>query len=198
MIYCILDTETTGLIHQGGEIVELAIIICSLSDGKYHVVSRHSWIINEPGRRVPEKIQEINKITDKIIEKRGISEERAFNLFSILTKSCDLFVGFNSTEFDNILINKTLKKLNLPLIKKENVFDVMKHYISMIKGTKKDRYKSWGSFHSDIKRSPKIPSNLIVVADAYGIKIDEKELHSAAYDCEVTNHIFIRNNPFNF
>lgn len=125
--YVILDLETTGLDVDKDRIIEIGAI--RVSEDK--IANSYQCFIKQSGN-IPENIVKLTGITDEVIKKEGIDEEKAIrNLMEFIGK--DNVIGYNIKfdlsfirracerhKVDNV-IRKTMDVLSLARKKLENV-----------------------------------------------------------------------------
>lgn len=194
--FVVYDSETNGLLHEGGQLVEIAAVRYWLKDGSIKELARFQAYINEPGRRVRGIAFDVNRITDEVLESKGISQDQAITEFWEFGVGCKLWVSFNGLGFDNKLINPALDRVDLGPIKTADCFDVMKDYLARQQSLKKPRFSSYGMFHGIVPRK-NIKCNLAHVAQVYNVPIPKGgREHTAMTDALVTAGIFAKTNPF--
>jgi len=194
--FIVYDSETTGLLHEGGKLVELGAVRYWLKDGEIKELARFQCYINEPGRRVHGHAFKVNGITAEVLESEGISEAEAVTALWEFGEGCVLWVSYNGLAFDNKLINPALSRVGLGPIKAADCFDVMKQYLAKAQKLRKPRFASYGMFHGIVPRK-RIKCSLSHVAALHGVKVPEGgREHSALTDALVTAGVFAKISPF--
>lgn len=118
------DLETTGLSRKTDRILSFSAIKTKYGKDKmFHETDRMNLFIN-PGFHIPEKITEINHISDETV-KNAPKEEEAFP--AILDFIGDLPIGgYNSDTFDVPFLNNALNRVLGVSLTNKAYFDVMK------------------------------------------------------------------------
>lgn len=120
---CIIcfDIETTGLSAQTDRILSFSAI---KTNNKYEEIDRINIFIN-PEMHIPEKITEINHISDETV-KDAPKEAEAFKIISEFFGESPVVMGYNSVSFDERFINAMyIRQSNKPFSPKYHL-DVFK------------------------------------------------------------------------
>lgn len=112
-MFCVFDTETTGLSYTTDKITEIAA--CKVKDGK--IIDTFNTFVN-PERKIPENVQQLTRITDDIVKDAPTIKE-ALPKFLEFSKDC-VFVAHNS-KFDMSFINAAAKSMDIQI--KNKVID---------------------------------------------------------------------------
>lgn len=86
--YCVIDTETTGLVMGRDRIIEIAII--KIKDGE--PAARYSTLVN-PGRRISQGASEVNGLTEEDLADAPSFDEIADEVSKLLGE--DTIIGHN-------------------------------------------------------------------------------------------------------
>lgn len=103
----IYDTETTGLKKDSDRILQFSAIRYDLKTWKQLDVL--DIYIKCPYSVDGLKATEVNKITDELLDEKGIPEAEAFQKINNLIKEDDLIGGYNSDNFDNAFMTAFYK-----------------------------------------------------------------------------------------
>ena len=126
----VLDTETTGISCKRDEIIELAALRASITDGGYTVEETMDEFIRlSPGCSIPPQIIQLTGITPEMIREDGISKQEAAEAFaSMLSHGRTLIVAYNA-QFDLCFLYFFLQKLGLAdCLKGVKMLDAMTVY----------------------------------------------------------------------
>lgn len=106
-----LDTETTGLDPETNQIIELAAIrVEPTGSGGLKISQRMDTFIRLPeGEKIPEKIVELTGITDELLEREGISLERAAGQFFNMVKDGPVLIAAYNAQFDLLFIRELMR-----------------------------------------------------------------------------------------
>lgn len=105
--FVVADLETTGLSASANEIIEFAAIV---SDCKGNVIDEFSMLV-KPKEQIPEFIVGLTGITQKDVDKNGMTLKDALNKFIKFVKNYPVF--FHNAHFDIGFINAACKKYSL-------------------------------------------------------------------------------------
>ncbi|MGP1454999.1 MAG: 3'-5' exonuclease [Treponema sp.] len=107
-VFTAFDTETTGLDHQTGRVVEIGAVQFDMRG----IIARYNVLIN-PQMAMPEDAQKVNGITDEMLSDKPIfiQVEPDFSCFI----QGSVLVAHNAP-FDVHYINTELQRIGLPLL----------------------------------------------------------------------------------
>ncbi len=105
--FVVADLETTGLNANTNEIIEFAAVV---SDCKGKIIEEFSMLV-KPEEQVPELITGLTGITQKDVDKNGVTLKVALNKFLEFIKNYPIF--FHNANFDIGFINAACKKHTL-------------------------------------------------------------------------------------
>ena len=71
----VLDTETTGINCRSDEIIELAVLKLTQSDGAVMREEMDEFIRLSPGRRLPAVITNLTGITEQMLDDDGLEKQ---------------------------------------------------------------------------------------------------------------------------
>ena len=118
------DLETTGLSRKMDRILSFSAIKATYGDDKmFHEMERLNLFIN-PGFHIPEKITEINHISDETV-KDAPREEEAFPIIREFIGNLPLG-GYNSDTFDVPFLNNAFERVLGISLTNPAYFDIMK------------------------------------------------------------------------
>ena len=106
-IAIIVDLETTGLNSGYNEIIEFAAVIAK-SDGT--IIKEFSTLV-KPEEQIPSEITKITGITQKEVDKLGISINEGLSQFLDFIEDYPVF--FHNAPFDVGFINAACNQMNL-------------------------------------------------------------------------------------
>lgn len=165
------DFETTGLNPSNCEVIQIGAL--AISNG--NKIAQFQTLIKSIDK-IPEKVVEITKITDKKIE-YAPNLETGWKLFFdwILNFNPIVMIGHNSNKFDKLFLDRALTRFPHPL----------SEYIAS--------YKHLDTL--EISRNPQFEINppnykLISLIDYFGISCNNDNLHGALYDSLMTFKVF--------
>lgn len=122
------DLETTGRSHKKDRILQFAAIRYDMKNEQ--VVDRLNIFIKCPFS-VPEKITEINHITDDLLEREGLDEEVAIEEIRNFIKESDIIAGYNNNTFDDNFMKRLYDEYGYEFKIKESI-DVYKYAKSIV------------------------------------------------------------------
>jgi len=160
--YVVFDLETTGF-NAGGEdsIIEIgAVKICN-----GEIIDRYDKLIN-PGKKLPAKIIELTKITDKMLENCPNEEDVVKDFMQFIE---NLPMVAHNAKFDMSFLKMAYKKYNLGEFN-NTVIDTLE--LSRVMNPSLARH----SLSALVKR--------------YDVLFDEEGHHRADYDSEATGYVF--------
>ena len=107
----LLDTETSGLDAETDQIIELAAIrIERTGTGALKIAKRMDTFIRLPeGEQLPEKIVNLTGITDELLQREGVSEEKAAAQFYDMVKDGRVLIAAYNAQFDLLFIRELLR-----------------------------------------------------------------------------------------
>lgn len=120
----VFDVETTGLNKNTDRILSFSAIKVVLKDGIHQIDEKLDLFIN-PGFPIPEKVTEINGITNERVKNEKKEEEAIYTIHKFLGEK-PFVAGYNSISFDEKFMDAMyLRTLGIPF---EPLFhiDVMK------------------------------------------------------------------------
>ncbi|WP_350343188.1 type I-E CRISPR-associated endoribonuclease Cas2e [Proteinivorax tanatarense] len=115
--YVVIDIETDGLNYKENQIIEIGAV-----KAEGDKISHFQRLI-EYEKNIPAEITKLTGITQKLLEKEGISMERGLKEFIDFIEDFDL-VGFE-VDFDLRFLNRTLSESNMQILTNK-VFDLNK------------------------------------------------------------------------
>ena len=158
--YVVIDVETTGLIPENNDVIELGAI--RIQNGQ--VIDEYTSLL-VPSMDVPDSVQKLTGISMRMLEENGVEPKRAFEDFCAFIGS-DLLVSHN-IPFDLSFLNMLCKRYDMPLLENdtEDTFRIAKKALYSL-----GRYR------------------LGDVAEHLGIEIIQQ--HRALADCHVTFEVY--------
>lgn len=117
------DLETTGRSYKKDRILQFAAIRYDMKNGM--ALDRINLFIKCPFC-IPEKITEINHITDELLEKEGLDEEVAIEEIRNFIHESDVIAGYNNNAFDDNFMNQLYEEYGYEFKVKESI-DVYKY-----------------------------------------------------------------------
>ena len=198
--YMCWDLETGGFSSKYERIIEIGAAI--VNNGV--IVSRRSWILNQPDYEIPVQASNVHGITTEIMKKEGMDPKQAllefFSLYESLNDVGHVILTHNGIQFvipflEGELVYQGLQEQlgHFVTVMKETAIDSMVLY----KGRSLDmvqRYnESFTMFAKRVNgmRVKGLKSNITYCLAKEGIEIDG-ELHRALIDVEVTHMIYQR------
>ena len=172
----ILDTETSGLDPNKDRIIEVGCVelINDIPSGKVF----HQYY--SPGNiQISEQAENIHGLSNSFLKDYVVFDERIDELLDFIDNSV---LVIHNAQFDISMINSSLKRLKLNLIKE-------KDYICTLTMAR--------------KKFPGSKVNLNALCRKYGISIEHREKHDAITDCFLLAQVYIeliggKQNKFNF
>lgn len=158
--YVVFDIETTGLSPIRDKITEIGAV--KIVDGI--ITERFSQLIN-PQMLIPEKVQELTRITNALVENEPTIEEVAPKFYDFIKDS--VLVAHNA-KFDTAFIRRVFKENDLDFI--NPILDTLSFARATVKDTKK--------------------FNLATLCKKFGVSL--VGAHRAVNDAEATAHLFIK------
>lgn len=160
------DLETTGFSAKNDKIIEIFLI---KEDENFNIIDTLHLYFN-PEIKLPFRIIEITKITDRMLWDKNLFREKAQEIIDFIG-DCTL-VGHNIDKFDLPFLNTQFY---------QNGFKVLnnKTLDTMIMARKKDGVSSLAKGYK-----------LIDLADKNNLNFNQSKLHGAKYDTEITRKIF--------
>lgn len=123
----LIDLETTGLDYKKAKIIEFGALKISYKDKEY-VIDKEIDEFVSIDFLLSEKIISLTNITDEMLDKNGISEEKLFTILEEYIKDDTLIVAYN-LQFDISFLNEFMRKFKGPnFIYKNSLMDVMSMY----------------------------------------------------------------------
>lgn len=107
----LLDTETSGLDPAKAQIIELAAIrVERTQTGALRIAQKMDTFIKLPeGEQLPEKIVELTHITDEILQREGVSPEKAAGQLYAMLKDGPTVIAAYNAQFDLLFIRELLR-----------------------------------------------------------------------------------------
>lgn len=165
MIEVILDTETTGLSIDKDRVVEIACI-----ELYNHLPTKNIFhkYINPDNTKVTPGAFETHGYSDKFLSTKPKFREIAHEFLTFIK---DKKLVIHNADFDIGILNNELKRLNLPLIKKEQVIDSL--------NLAREKFPGSSS------------NNLNALCKKFKIDFSEREKHGALLDCQLLAKVYI-------
>lgn len=165
MIEVILDTETTGLSIDKDRVVEIACI-----ELFNHLPTKNIFhkYVNPDNTKVTPGAFETHGYSDKFLSTKPKFREIAYEFLTFIK---DKKLVIHNADFDIGILNNELKRLNLPLIKKEHVIDSL--------NLAREKFPGSSS------------NNLNALCKKFKIDFSEREKHSALLDCQLLAKVYI-------
>lgn len=178
----IYDVETTGLDHSKHGIHQLSYLIVINDEVK---VEANLLIKPNPGIVVEDEALAIGNVTREMLQSYKPASENYHLLLQELSKYVDKYnkkdkfhlVGYNNASFDNQFLRAFFQQNNDKYFGSwfwADTIDVM----------------CLASNSLSFVRSEMVNFKLVTVAKAFGIHVDEEQLHYASYDLYLTKAIF--------
>jgi DNA polymerase III alpha subunit (gram-positive type) len=117
------DLETTGRSYKKDRILQFAATRYDMKNEK--CLDKINLFIKCPFS-VPEKITEINHITDELLEKEGMDEEVAIEEIRNFIHESDVIAGYNNNTFDDNFMKRLYEEYGYDFKVKESI-DVYKY-----------------------------------------------------------------------
>lgn len=172
----VLDVETTGFSVDTCFLTEIGAV--KIKNGT--VIERFDKFIKLPeGEKVPDIITKLTGITDEMCED-GVKLKVALIGLNHFCKNAHFLVAQNSI-FDLGWLLKTALKIDYV----NNIGNLLKPmYCTKKIFTSRDKSED----SEELQKTKK--SNLGLLCDYYGIKVDTQKQHRADYDAEITGEVF--------
>lgn len=90
----VFDFETTGLDSGSDEIIEIGAVKLQNINDEFVIVDELSLLVI-PSAPISSKITEITGITNELLLRNGVTQEEAFNDFSLMISSDTLLIAYN-------------------------------------------------------------------------------------------------------
>lgn len=159
--YIVFDIETTGLLAKKNKITEFGAV--KIKNGK--IIDRFSEFVN-PTVPIPQKIQELTKITDDMVKNAPVIEEVLPRFIEFCGDDHPVLVAQNA-DFDIAFVGHNCDELNIPFeYTYLDTLEIAKRLLPNLKNFK-----------------------LNTLADALDIRLVQH--HRAVYDAETTAEIMI-------
>lgn len=158
--YVVVDVETTGLDYERDRIIEVGLL--KIRDDE---VSDQFQCFVQCGRRIPEAITELTRISEEQLEREGITEEAAFEKIQEFVGS-ELVIGYN-LQFDLNFIWKMGERVGKEIV---------------IKKTR--------DVQQLVRRQVDDLDNLRLETVAAYFSLDASKAHRALEDCVLTYKIY--------
>ena len=161
----ILDTETTGLSIDKDRVVEIACI--ELQD---HLPTKNIFhkYINPENVKITVGAFETHGYTDHFLSNKPKFKEIVKEFLDFIK---DKKLIIHNSDFDVGILNYELKRLNLPLIKKDQVIDTLKIAREKFPGSSSN--------------------SLNALCKKFKIDTSEREKHTALLDCQLLAKVYI-------
>lgn len=165
LTYVVFDTETTGLLpEQGDEIVQIAAV--RIVNGKRVKNEVFDMLVN-PGRPIPASASAIHGVTDAMV-KDAVSVQEAVRQFHRFAEGAVLVA--HNAPFDMEFLTRREKEVGLRFV--NPILDTV-----LVSATAFGRAET---------------HTLDALADRLGVRIDEKDRHTALGDAVATADVFIK------
>ena len=162
----IMDTETSSLSPDNGEILELGAVVLTRPEGEERFTEQEDIsVLIKNDNPIPWNITQINHIDDKMCEKDGISKKEFYELLTTMFGHKDTLIIAYNTPFDMKFIKAFMKKMNNEYVINNDTLDLLE--------IAKDRTHTF--------RGNKLCDMLV----RYEIT-DEENSHRALDDCKAT------------
>ena len=125
----LFDTETTGLNYQRDEIIEFAAVVVELQDGQAVVTEEYDQLISlSAGGVVPQKIEELTGITNRMLREQGIPKTRVCCDITRMFRGNTLLLAYNA-HFDlSFLFYLLLRDGDPTILKGKDKLDLLTVY----------------------------------------------------------------------
>lgn len=107
MIYCSLDTETTGLDVVNDRVIEFGGILYSTSQ---HKCLDNIGVLVKADVPITQEITKITGIHQAAVDRFGYTPETVFELIIEMLDSCDAVLGYNVRRFDKKVLDNWAKR----------------------------------------------------------------------------------------
>lgn len=109
----IMDTETSGLSPDNGEILELGAVVLTRPEGEERFTEQEDIsVLIKNKNHIPWNITQINHIDDKMCEEEGISKEEFYDLLIEIFGDKDTLIIAYNTPFDMKFVKAFIKEMN--------------------------------------------------------------------------------------
>jgi DNA polymerase III alpha subunit (gram-positive type) len=185
--YVVYDFETTGLDPQTSEVIQLSAL--KITRGEPQRFNAFVKI----GNPLPEKIVELTKITNELLEKEGVSKYDAWSEFRGFI-SGNVLVGHNVICFDRLFLEKAFTDYGFIIPHKAFYIDTAMIYKALKLGEAPKYYEDHFRFCQRVGeiRAAGIKFNLVQCCKDLGIDISQFTAHRSDSDIEMTNLIYRR------
>lgn len=113
MILLGVDLETTGLDIAEAEITEIGMV--TFDTDSQQVVRIYSTLVKPLGL-IPEDVQAMTGISQRVVERFGVPWEVALSTWNEMASESDYLVGHNIREFDAKILGRLGGKVDKPMI----------------------------------------------------------------------------------
>lgn len=193
-VFCLFDTETTGLDTSTCEVIEMA---CKLVDEKRDSTVSKSWLIKPESwganPHLPEKITEITGITDAMVEADGMDERAAWQEFFSMRNNLPL-VGHNIARYDLPIVYRYADKHGIPFMDSMELWVDTAALYKFSKMRNYPRPDARGHMHwaTGVLNHvvPGLKYNLSLACEELGIDVSDLTAHRAAGDVEMCHRLF--------
>jgi DNA polymerase III epsilon subunit-like protein len=185
--YIVFDTETTGLFPEQDKIIELGAI--KVIEGQ--VIARFNCLVNH-GVEISAKTIELTTITKELVEKEGISPEKAISNFLEFIGSNLTIVGHNIVRFDIPFVNAWSPGFKAMV--DERVIDTAALYKAKKLGVNPPEDGGHHDWALDLlnQKNYGVKYSVSVCCEELGIDKAGMNQHRAMGDVELTNEIYKR------
>lgn len=188
--YIIFDTETEGLNLVHSKPWQVAWIVAQGDN----ILEKHDVYIKWDDLRVSEGAAKITGFSTQLYERRAVNAKDVFEKFSkYLYDPQYKLIGQNVLGFDVYMINIWRKLIGLKSDYSfiDRIIDTRCLAMAIAKQipVKKDDLISW-QYRLLNHKDKKVKASQLALLKKYSIDFDEKKLHDALYDVEMTYKIF--------
>ena len=188
--YIIFDTETEGLNLVHSKPWQVAWIVAQGDN----IIEKHDIYIKWDNLRVSEGAAKITGFSTQLYERRAVNAKDVFEKFSkYLYDPQYKLIGQNVLGFDVYMINIWRKLIGLKSDYSfiDRIIDTRCLAMAIAKQipVKKDDLISW-QYRLLNHKDKKVKASQLALLKKYSIDFDEKKLHDALYDVEMTYKIF--------
>ena len=188
--YIIFDTETEGLNLVHSKPWQVAWIVAQGDN----ILEKHDIYIKWDDLRVSEGAAKITGFSTQLYERRAVNAKDVFEKFSkYLYDPQYKLIGQNVLGFDVYMINIWRKLIGLKSDYSfiDRIIDTRCLAMAIAKQipVKKDDLISW-QYRLLNHKDKKVKASQLALLKKYSIDFDEKKLHDALYDVEMTYKIF--------
>lgn len=108
-----MDTETSGLSPDNGEILELGAVVLTRPEGEERFTEQEDIsVLIKNDNPIPWNITQINHIDDDMCEKDGISKKEFYDLLTTIFGHKDTLIVAYNTPFDMKFVKAFIKEMN--------------------------------------------------------------------------------------